>query len=233
MECPYCGIVFSLDGVPTHNSFPGFGGGQDPFSRVVTDPGHRRFSITSHSCPTCNGQIMWLNDITADEETGEREISSTTLLYPKFRTALLQDAVPETYRQEFQEAHGTLTISPKASAALSRRCLQRVIRDLEGISHRSLFEEIDVLLKRNTLPRYLAEDLDSIRQIGNFAAHPVIERESGEIIEVEPGEAEWNLQVLRALLEFYFVDRARSEERRAALNEKLRRAGKGPMLGPP
>jgi hypothetical protein len=232
MECPYCGIAFSLDGVPAHNSFPGFGP-ERPFARFAAEPGQKRFSITSHNCPECNGQIMWLNEIIEDEDSGERSISSTTLLYPKFRIALLPDAVPDEYKREFAEAHGTLEISPNASAALSRRCLQRLIRELEGIREKTLFTEIDVLLKRNSLPRYLAEDLDSIRHVGNFAAHPVTEQQTGEIIGVEPGEAEWNLQILRALLEFYFVDRAKSEERRAALNEKLKRAGKGPMLGPP
>jgi hypothetical protein len=78
----------------------------------------------------------------------------------------------------------------------------------------------------------LAEDLDSIRHVGNFAAHPITEQDSGNIIDVEAGEAEWTLEVLRSLLEFYFVDRLKSEERRTALNDKLRRAGKPPMLGP-
>jgi len=230
-ECPYCGIAFSLEGVPTHHSHPGFGP-KGPFSGLVAEPGDKLFSITSHKCPECNGQVMWLNEIAIDEESGNREIAATTLLYPKFRTAALPAAVPEPYRSEFEEAHRTLEASPKASAALSRRCLQRVIREKEQITEKTLFAEIDKLLARNTLPRHLAEDVDAIRHVGNFAAHPVAERETGEIIDVEAGEAEWNLEVLRALLEFYFVDRARSEERRASLNAKLGRAGKPPMLKP-
>jgi hypothetical protein len=175
---------------------------------------------------------MWLNEIAIDEESSSREIAATTVLYPKFRKALLPSAVPEPYLREFREAHGTLEISPKASAALGRRCLQRLIREKEGITEKTLFAEIEKLLARNSLPRHLAEDLDAVRHVGNFAAHPIAERETGEIIDVDPGEAEWNLEVLRALLEFYFVDKARSEERRASLNVKLGRAGKPPMLGP-
>jgi hypothetical protein len=33
--------------------------------------------------------------------------------------------------------------------------------------------------------------LDAIRTIGNFAAHPIKSTSSGEIVDVEPGEAEW------------------------------------------
>jgi len=83
------------------------------------------------------------------------------------------------------EAHGTLEISPNASAALSRRCLQRLIREKEAISERTLFAEIEKLLARNILPRFLAEDLDSIRHVGNFAAHAIAVRETREIIQVE------------------------------------------------
>lgn len=46
---------------------------------------------------------------------------------------------------------------------------------------------------------------------------------------MEPGEAEWNLDVLEALFDFYFVAPAKAQERRDALNRKLKEAGKGPI----
>ena len=54
----------------------------------------------------------------------------------------------------------------------------------------------------------------------------------GEIIEVEPGEAEWNLDVLEELFDHYYVKSAVSAARRAALNANLQAAGKKQLLKP-
>ncbi len=52
---------------------------------------------------------------------------------------------------------------------------------------------------------------------------------TGEILPVEPGEAEWNLDVLEALFDFYYVQVAVAAKKKAALNAKLADAGKPPM----
>jgi hypothetical protein len=49
---------------------------------------------------------------------------------------------------------------------------------------------------------------------------------TGAIIDVEPGEAEWNLDVLESLFEFYFVGPAAAAKRKSQLNTKLKAAGK-------
>jgi hypothetical protein len=76
------------------------------------------------------------------------------------------------------------------------------------------------------LPPYLSRDLDAIRKIGNVAAHPSKDTNTGEIVDVEPEEAEWTLSVLDALLKFFFVDEAKSQLRWASLNQKLGMASK-------
>ena len=48
-------------------------------------------------------------------------------------------------------------------------------------------------------------------------------------MEVEPGEAEWNLDVLEALFDFYFVQPSILQAKLAALNAKLKEAGKPPV----
>ena len=65
-----------------------------------------------------------------------------------------------------------------------------------------------------------------MRNIGNFGTHPIKSLKSLEIIEVEPGEAEWNLETLDALFDFYFVQPARIQAKKVALNAKLKEAGK-------
>jgi len=92
-----------------------------------------------------------------------------------------------------------------------------------------LAREIDEILARKELPTYLAEAVDGVRNIGNFAAHPIKSASTGEIVDVEPGEAEWLLDVLEGLFDFYFVQPALLKAKRDALNKKLKDVGKPAM----
>lgn len=133
--------------------------------------------------------------------------------------------LPEDLRREYLEASGVLKGSPKASAALSRRCLQNILRDYAKVKPGSLSDEINEVLP--SLPTELANEVDVIRNIGNFAAHPNKSVTTGEIIDVEPGEAEWSLEVLGKLFAYYFSEP--SEDKTRALNTKLEDAGKPPI----
>jgi hypothetical protein len=52
---------------------------------------------------------------------------------------------------------------------------------------------------------------------------------TGQVVEVEPGEAEFLLDVLEGAFDFWFVQPARAEAQRAAVNAKLREAGKSEL----
>ena len=231
-SCPYCGINFSLEGVNADNSFPRFGRSH-PFSGGSSggDRDEVSYSITSHKCPSCKKPIMWINEIQTKNAVDQpnRKLS-TTLLFPKHAVKQVPAGVPEWLAADFREAHDTLAISPKASAALSRRCLQNLIRQQEGIVEKSLCAEVDKLLKLKKLPTYLADDLDAIRQVGNFAAHPVKDLSTGEVVDVEAGEAEWTFQVLEELVKFYYVEVPKSKARRDAFNQKIKGTGGTKML---
>ena len=98
--------------------------------------------------------------------------------------------------------------------------MQHLLRD-EGKNkeRRDLFDQIGEVIP--TLPSHLADAIDAVRNIGNFAAHPMKSTNTGEIVDVEPGEAEWNLEVLEGLFDFYFVQPALLQKKKAALNAKL------------
>jgi hypothetical protein len=51
-------------------------------------------------------------------------------------------------------------------------------------------------------------------------------KNSGEIIDVEIGEAEWNLEVVEELMDYYFVRPVKLQKKKDALNSKLKDAGK-------
>jgi len=133
------------------------------------------------------------------------------------------------FATDYTEACLILSPSPKASAALSRRCLQSILREKAGVTKGNLANEIQQVIDNKSLPSHLSESIDAIRNIGNFAAHPVKSTSSGEVVDVENGEAEWLLDVLEALFDFYFVQPAILKSKRDALNKKLVDAGKPPM----
>ena len=141
----------------------------------------------------------------------------------------LPPEVPEKYAEDYKEASLVLSDSPKASAALSRRCLQHLLRDEFNVKPGTLADEIQQVIDGGKLPTYLIEAIDGVRNIGNFAAHPLKSQSTGEIIDVEPGEAEWNLDVLEGLFDFFFVQTEKLKLRRDALNKKLVDAGIKPM----
>jgi hypothetical protein len=136
--------------------------------------------------------------------------------------------VPIDLAEDFNDAAKVVGLSAKASAALSRRCLQGLLRE-RGYDQRDLAPQIAAVLAARILPAGLADNLDAVRNIGNFAAHPLKDTASGMIVPVEEHEAEWNLEVLESLFDFFYVAPARDKARRDALNAKLGAAGKGPM----
>lgn len=147
-------------------------------------------------------------------------------VWPKAATRPVAQEVPEPFAADYREAALVLPDSPKASAALSRRCLQHLLREVAGVKHSNLSDEIDEVLASKTLSSHDAKRIDAIRTVGNFAAHPIKSTHTGEIVDVEPGEAEWLLDTLDSLYDFYFVQPADLEAKRAALDQKLADAGK-------
>jgi hypothetical protein len=106
---------------------------------------------------------------------------------------------PETPSEIPLIACNVLPISPKASAALSRRCLQNILHGA-GYKADDLLAEADLLLNKSdpkkAIPLRLRETIDTIRRFGNFSAHPINDKTALQIIEVEPHEAEWFLDTL-------------------------------------
>jgi hypothetical protein len=124
------------------------------------------------------------------------------------------------------EACRVLADSAKASAALSRRNLQAILRDKAVTRSKDLADQIEEVINSGKIPSHIQEGLHAVRNIGNFASHEIKSKVTGAIVEVEPGEAEWNLDVLESLFDFYFVQPAISAKRKAELNKKLKEAGK-------
>lgn len=192
------------------------------------------WEIHSQTCPACKRDIYQLHNYqyrSVKDGFDKKNTVSLSLIRPKTTNrAPVPIEVPDEYAVDYKEACLVLTDSPKASAALSRRCLQHIIRGKLGVQKSDLYREIQEVIDRSMLSTELLESIDAIRNVGNFAAHPIKSTSTGEIVEVEPHEAEWNLDVIEELFEYLFVRPEAIQKRKDALNAKLVDAGKNHML---
>jgi hypothetical protein len=182
--------------------------------------------ITTHSqCPECLKFVVTIDEDYLNPSTGKHEPQQQRTVWPMTTGRdPVPPEVPSHIAQDYNEAAQVLAISPKASAALSRRCLQTVLREAGGTKSRDLADQIKEVAP--ALPTRIAGNLDAVRVIGNFAAHPIKSQATGTIVDVEVGEAEWNLDVLDALFDHYYVRPEVERKKRDALNQKLKDAGK-------
>lgn len=220
MKCPHCLVEFhpSLRWVPIEEDVEG------------------TWAIERYLCPNskCKKLVLYLVHGTSHkigtQFKGFASVKKRVLVNPKGsnRPPVPAD-VPERFAEDYTESCIVLPDSPKASAALSRRCLQDVLREKAGVKESHLADEIQQVIDSGQLPSHLVEVVDAVRHIGNFAAHPIKSQVTGQIVPVEPGEAEWNLEVLELLFDFYFVQPEVVKKKRQALDAKLAEAGKPPM----
>jgi hypothetical protein len=193
--------------------------------------------LLSHStCPECKRLIIRvLNGPAVTRAIGGEFLSidyvkKTLMVHPRgIARSPCPKEVPDQISEDYREASLVLADSPKASAALSRRCLQHLLREAAKVKHGDLYSEIQQVLDSGKLPSQIAEGLDAVRAIGNFAAHPIKSQHTGEVMPVELGEAEWNLDMLEALFDFYYVQPHLLAAKKAALNSKMQEAGKKPV----
>ena len=237
-SCPHCGKVFTIAGTGAHRAMLNFEPRKGGPPRII--PGYvppetdTAMGITSHLCPSCNEKVIWLDEsILTLEEGGYRsEVKSRTLLWPKHAVCKVPDGVLEHLASDFREAHDTLPISPKASAPrLVGDACEAIIQEQEAILDRNLFDQVKKLLALNKVPKYLAGTISTPSATsGTSPPIPRSDQNTGEIVDVDPNEASWTLEVLEGLLAFYFVELPKSAARRSGLNAKLGKAGQKPML---
>lgn len=218
MICPHCntGVKFQF---------------QRQFLRSNTT--NEGWAADTDRCPQCQQIVIFLISGRPQFNNGNfaafQGPETSRRAWPSGSVVFCPPEVPDDVRRDFIEACNVLPISPQASAALSRRCLQHILLTHGGATGRDLNQQIDNYISTSHPPSYIAEQLHAVRQIGNFAAHPQKDSVTGEILPVEPGEAEWNLEVLKSIFDFQFIKPAQQAERIKLFNEKLKAAGK-PVL---
>lgn len=232
MSCPHCGITFDAE--------------REKSVQVIDETDGNNTIATIWHCPSCRKLTISMQRFarrtpaSPPRSTGFQGMPGVGFeehqVFP--RTTGRPPTPPEVVNADpklvewYTQACLTLNDSPMASAALSRRCLQHILRDHLGAPKSNLDKEIDWIIKNNKVTPELSVQLDAVRHVGNFAAHPVKVEHSGEIADVEPDEAGWSIEVLEGLFQHVFVAPAVARARIVAMNEKLAASGK-PLMDLP
>lgn len=128
---------------------------------------------------------------------------NTWRLRPQLAPKHLSDYIPKAIREDYEEAYLIQDLSPKASAALARRCLQGMIRDFWNISPKNLALELESIKDKVELDTW--EAIDVVMKVGNVSAH--METAINQIVEVADHEAGSLIELIEMLVEEWYVNR--------------------------
>lgn len=152
--------------------------------------------LTMRRCPACGNVSVLTTGL------GSQYKDVTTYIHPKSKAIQFPDYIPQQIREDYEEAYAILHLSPKASATLSRRCLQGMIRDFFKVPNSTLFKEIDDISDK--VSPTIRNVLDSVRKIGNIGAH--MEKDVNLILEISDGESEKLLKLIELLIKNWYIE---------------------------
>lgn len=211
-RCPFCNEIVAI--TPTTEAEAsvffsdrsianyGFISGQHSYPKDL-------IKLIMRKCPAC-GKIS-----VQTYGLGSQYKDTTTYVYPKSKAIQFPDYVPQQIREDYEEAYAILHLSPKASATLSRRCLQGMIRNFFDVKDSNLAKEINDISDKVTPS--IKEVLDSVRQIGNVGAH--MEQDVNLILNISDGEAEKLLKLIELLIKNWYIERHDAEVLRDDINQ--------------
>ena len=140
-------------------------------------------------------------------------------LKPSSKAKQFPSFIPKAIISDYEEACLIRDLSPKASATLSRRCLQGIIRDYWEVKKGRLVDEINAI--EDKVDPITWQAIDSVRSIGNIGAH--MEKDIDLIIDVEPEEAQLLIGLIEILIKDWYIAK---HERQKHLESIIAVAGK-------
>lgn len=199
-KCPFCSMIIPL----THDTLsvrnPSFESSSDTQRYIGESESHLELSFIR--CPNCGEYTI------SAKGKGSAVDDVDVTIRPKSIAYKFPDYIPQAIRSDYEEACSIVNLSPKASATLSRRCLQGMIRDFFQISKSNLFEEINAI--KDKIPADQWAVLDGVRRIGNIGAH--MEKDINLIVDIEPDEAQKLIKLIELLLQQWYIERHNQQE---------------------
>ena len=179
-------------------------------SYVCPNPGCQELSITVYW-----EKLTWdfANRLSFVDEDSTEPLA-VWQLRPQSSAKPQPDYIPPQLVEDYNEACRIRDLSPKASATLSRRCLQGMIQDFWGVKDkRTLYQEIEAIKEKVDAATW--EAIDTVRGVGNIGAH--MEKDVDLIVSVEPGEAQLLLELIETLFDEWYVAKHDREQRMGAI----------------
>lgn len=136
-----------------------------------------------------------------DYHTIKPEVRLQWSMKPSSLAKQFPQYIPTAIVSDYEEACLIRDLSSKASATLSRRCLQGIIRDFWGVKKGRLVVEINSI--KDKIDPITWQAIDSVRSIGNIGAH--MEKDINLIIEVEPQEAQLLIGLIEVLIKDWYI----------------------------
>ena len=141
------------------------------------------------------------------------------IAFDYYKTPLAKDistSVPKDLARDCREAHIILSDSPRSSALLARRILEKVLKD-NGHQQRTLNAQLESLANSTELSSIDMDKLHAVRNLGNISAHHTVK--SHTLLDVEPDEAELCLQIVDELFAHYYVKPAEANRINLKINK--------------
>lgn len=218
-HCPFCQHHATIKDENTTESSTNFGDGNKYGTQLVT---WRAISCPNPKCREYTFSVQ-IHDygLAERERTGQYRAlrrRHTWQLVPAAEMKILPDYVPAPIVADYKEACLIAKLSPKASATLSRRCLQGMIRDFWGVSKGRLVDEIDAI--EGKVDELAWNAIDGVRKMGNIGAH--MEKDINVIVDVDPEEARLLIGLIETLVDDWYVTREERKSRMEKLVEKVK-----------
>lgn len=186
------------------------------FSHLTPTPARGEVGIRYQfvACPACGEFEVVVSLYEAVWKTnywGMGAVIEHQRLKPASRARPLGKYVPAGIVADYTEACLIETLSPKASATLSRRAVQQIARDFFGIVAKKLIDEINQLEAH--LPSDTWRAVKKLVEVANLGAHP--QEDINVIIDVGAEEAAALIRLVELLIEETYDRRADRQKRLA------------------
>jgi len=201
------------------------------------DPDTRQVSVDwMHCANEACGELVIRSNESFTESEGDLPVAhrqESILLRPRFAMSREVAAeVPGDLRRDYLEAARIFPLSPRMSAVLARRILADLLEKYANLTDFSLKVRINEFAKDTNHPHDLRHNLGYLAEVGNFGAHTQT-NDQAEIVDVDEEEADWTLNLVDRLFDYFIVSPEKDRKMREALDEKLQAANRKPIDAPP
>jgi hypothetical protein len=191
---------------------------------ISPEYGQYRSITTIIVCPNdkCRQRTISLRIVQLNNRAQEMHQLFAWQLLPESEAKTFPDYIPEKLRQDYHEACLLKSKSPRASAVISRKCIQGILRDFCGVKGSNLADEVDSL--KGKIDNTSWQAIDIARQFGSINYY--MGQDVNIMIDVEPDEASLLIWLTETLFEEFYIARYEKDSKLEKLKSMAQNKGK-------